>query len=66
MISRPASRPNHGTKGDVDEVVFGHDLDGSSADISPEDIFGWGGAGVGSKAQQARAAYLLLASIPWH
>lgn len=66
MISRPASRPNHGTKGDVDEVVFGHDLDGSSADISPEEIFGWGGAGVGSKAQQARAGHLLLASVPWH
>lgn len=62
MILRPASRPSHGTKGDVDEVVFGHDLDGSSADISPEEIFGWEGAGVGSKAQQARATYLLLAS----
>ena len=57
--SRPASRPNHSTKGMVDEIVFGHDLDCSSMDISPDEIYGWGGAGLGSKALQALTMYLL-------
>lgn len=66
-ISRPASRPRHSTKeGGVGEVVFGLNPDGCLTDTPQEETFGWGGAGLSSKAQQARAAYLFTRlSIPY-
>jgi hypothetical protein len=70
-ISRPASRPKHNAKeGGVGEVVFGLNPDGCSTDTAQEETFGLGGAGLSaglsSKAQQARAAYLFTRlSIPY-
>jgi hypothetical protein len=56
-ISRPAARPKHSAKGGVGEVVFGLNPEGCSTDTPQEETFGWGGAGLSSKALQARAAY---------
>ena len=57
-------------EGGVGEVVFGLNPDGCSTDTAQEETFGLGGAGLSaglsSKAQQARAAYLFTRlSIPY-